>query len=54
MNIVRVISRKNVLSAAALIALSAIGIQLVLTPQRVSVHPDTRWSTQIQKILRVY
>ncbi len=52
MNIVRWIGRKHVLTVITLIALSAVGIQLALTPKRIRVRPDIRWSTPIQETLK--
>lgn len=52
MNIARVLGRKHVLTSLACLALSAIGIQFALTPKRIVVHPDARWSTTIKKALK--
>lgn len=52
MNIVRWIGRKKVLISVVLLVLSAMGIQYALTPQRISVHADRRWSSTVQKALK--
>ena len=52
MNIIRWIGRKRVLSSIVLLALSAVGIQFALTPQRITVHSDIRWSPALIKTLK--
>ncbi len=52
MNIIRWLGRKRVLTSLLLMALSAVGIQFALTPQRIVVHPDIRWSPTIKKALK--
>ncbi len=52
MNIARWLGRKRVLTSIILIALGAVGIQFALTPQRITVRPDIRWSPAIKKALK--
>ena len=51
MNMVRWLGRKRVLSSLVIAALSVVGILFALTPQRIAVHPDKRWESDIQNAL---